>query len=116
MTLDDELRANYYLCAEVIRSRRRTGQPIPEWMRRHFNQLEAQFKGMSPTRHPVVGNGDCAPQSQHGDIIGTREVAEMLKLTPRQVQLRANQLGGVRVCGRLLFMRAEIAEWARGGC
>jgi hypothetical protein len=111
VTLDDELlRAAYYCCSEVLRTRRRVGVPIPDWLHAYYRRLDAAYRGLSPTRHPVAGNGVLDRHSRDGEIIGTREVAEMLGLTPRQVQRRAGQLGGTRVCGRLLFLRAEIAE------
>jgi len=115
MTLDDEqTRAAYYIVSELIRSRQRTGQPIPDWMRRHYALLDTEIRDASRTRHPLVENGAVGAQSQHEDVIGTREVAEMLNVTPRQVQRQAGQLGGARVCGRLLFIRADIAEYAEG--
>jgi hypothetical protein len=115
MTLDDEqTRAAYYVAAEVIRSRQRLGQPVPAWLRKHYALLDTAVR-VSPTRQAVAENGDCATQSAHGEIIGTREVAEMLGLTRRQVQRQAGQLGGARVCGRLLFPRADIADYARRG-
>jgi hypothetical protein len=108
----DDLRAAYYVASEVIRTRRRTGQPIPDWLRKHYTLLDAAMR-VSPTRQPVVENG--APdQHSRDDIIGSREVAAMLNLTERQVQRRAAQLGGTRVCGRLLFLRADIADHAEG--
>jgi hypothetical protein len=110
VTLDDEfLRAAYYCCSEVLRTRRRVGVPIPDWLHAYYRRLDAAYRGLSPTRHPVVGNGVLDRHSNH-DVIGTAQVAQMLNLTARQVQRSAGQLGGTRVCGRWLFIRAEIAE------
>jgi hypothetical protein len=112
---DDELlRASYYCASEIIRGRRRTGQPIPEWLRRHYNQLDTQIKGMSPRGPSVAENAFGAPQSAHGDVIGTREAAAMLSIAPRQARRRADQLGGALVAGRWLFLRDSVAEYAEG--
>jgi hypothetical protein len=110
--LGDDLRAAYYVTTEVVRSRQRSGVPIPDWMKRHYALLNTAILDESRMRHPIVENGPAGTQSAHGEIIGTCEVAAMLNLTPRQVQRQAGHLGGVRVCGRLLFMRADIAEHA----
>ncbi len=85
-------------------------------MRQHFNKLDAAYRGMSPTGHSVAGNADAAPQSKDVDgVVGTAEAAAMLNIPARQVRRRADQLGGVLVAGRLLFLRKTIAEHARGG-
>ena len=118
MTLDDEqTRAAYYVAAEVIRSRQRTGQPIPAWLRKHYDRPDTAVRGMAPRGHSVAENGDGGTQSQHEqhDVIGSREVGAMLSIAPRQVRRRAGQLGGVLVAGRLLFLRETVAEYARRG-
>jgi hypothetical protein len=109
----DDLRAAYYCVAEVVRSRRRTGASIPGWMKIHFDRLDTAVR-LSPTRQAVAENGGRAPQSAHG-IIGTAEAAAILGWSTRRVQREAGQLGGARVCGRLLFLRETIADYARRG-
>ena len=47
-----DLHAALYVAAEVIRSRQRTGQPVPTWLRRHFNRLDTEIRrsrDMNPT-------------------------------------------------------------------
>ncbi len=107
-----EIRAAYYVASEVIRSRQRNGQPIPAWMRRHFNQLDTAVRVSRP-RHDEREIGGREEQSRHANAIGAREAAEILKLSPRQVQRRASELGGQMVCGRLLFMRDTVVDYAQ---
>jgi hypothetical protein len=111
---DEQVRAAIYCCSALIRSRRRTGAPIPDWMKKHYALLDTQIKGMAPRGPSVAGNADGGTQSQH-DVIGTREVAAMLSIAPRQVRRRADQLGGALVAGRLLFLRETVADHARKG-
>jgi hypothetical protein len=114
MILDDEqTRIAYYVASEILRSRRRLGQPIPQWLFAHYKQLDAAYRGMSPRRHDGPEIGADAPQSGHADLMGTRQVADMLGLSARQVRCRADQLGGVRVCGRLLFMRESVVNYRK---
>jgi hypothetical protein len=50
----DELRVNLYCAAEVVRSRRRNGQRIPDWLRRHHDHLDARFRAsMSQLGHGI---------------------------------------------------------------
>jgi hypothetical protein len=107
----DDLRAAYYCCSEVLRTRRRVGAPIPDWMTAYFRRLDAAYRGMAPRGPSVVENGDEGTQSKD-DVIGSVEVAKMLSLAPRQVRRRATQLGGTLVAGRWLFMRETVAEYA----
>jgi hypothetical protein len=108
----DDLRANLYCCAEVIRSRQRSGRPVPAWLRAHFSRLENQLR-MSLCGHKI----DCAArqdgQSSHADWISTAEAARHLGLSPRQVQRLALELDAQRVGSRLLFDREEVIMYAR---
>lgn len=112
MILDDEqTRAALYCVAALVRSRLRCGQPVPTWLHRHFRDLDAAVRGMSPRGPSVVENADGGTQSKD-DVIGSVEVAKMLSLAPRQVRRRARQLGGTLVAGRWLFMRETVADYA----
>jgi hypothetical protein len=97
------LQACYFCVAEVIRTRRRVGAPIPGWMRAHYDQLDTEIRGMSRRRHKIPEIGCGQPQSD--EWIGVRETAEILKLSKRQVQRIASDLGGQLISGRWVFNR-----------
>jgi hypothetical protein len=111
MSDQQELRCNYHCAAEVVRSRQRTGQPIPEWLRRHYNRLDAEVR-VSQSRHEIDCGVDDAAQSEHPDQIGTREAATMLKLSKRQVQRLAGPLGGRIVGAAWVFNRDAVTDYA----
>lgn len=107
----DDLRAAYHTAAEVIRGRQRTGEPIPQWLRAHFERLDTEIRGMSRPRHKIPGIGWCQPQLD--EWIGVRETAEILKLSKRQVQRIASDLGGQLISGRWIFNRDTVTEHRR---
>jgi len=110
---DEQVRACYYVAAEVLRTRRRIGAPIPAGLHRHYNQLDTAFRGIAPRGPSVVDNAHGGTQSQHEHgVIGTVEVAAMMGIPPRQVRRRADKLGGTLVAGRWLFSRETVAEYA----
>jgi hypothetical protein len=72
----DDLRAAYYCVSEIVRSRRRTGAPIPGWLRRHYNQLDAAIR--------VSGRGhknSC--DTAQSDTLSTMQVAKLLRRNER---------------------------------
>ena len=99
MNADKHLRANFYCAAEVLRSRQRTGEPVPAWLRQHHRQLDTAFR-MS--------------QSGHENCSDAGEAAELLRKSKRQCQRLASDLGGQIVGGRWLFSRAAVVEYAEG--
>lgn len=104
------LKAAYYCCSEVLRSRERTGQPIPPWLRQHYNHLDAQIR-MSPPGH----ESDCArQQSDPQTWITAKEAATMLVCSTRHARRLAADLDGQLIGGRLLFDRVTIAEYVEG--
>ena len=110
----DDVRAAYHCAAAVIRTRQRSGQPIPRWFRAHFERIDAEIRRMSLCGHEI----DCAArqdgQSSHADWISTADVARHLGLSPRQVQRLAPELDAQRVSGRLLFDRDKVIMYAEG--
>ncbi len=107
--LDDTgIRAAYYCAAEVMRTRRRTGQPIPEWLHRHYNTLDHHIRMSRPRHHHDAGG------EQSDTTLTAREVATMIGLSTRQVQRRATQLGGRLVAGRYQFTLDAILEHVEG--
>jgi hypothetical protein len=110
----DELRACYYCAAEVLRRRQLSGQPIPEWMRRHFDQLDAEVR-MSRSGHQFddavreLGSGPTSP------LISADEAAQILGLSKRQTLRLAVALQGELISGRWLFQRETVKTYAAEG-
>jgi hypothetical protein len=112
---DEFLHASYYCAAEIVHGRRRSGAPIPQWLREHHQRLDAAIRGMSPRGQHVAGNASSGTQSQDA-VIGTRQAAQMLNMAPRQVRRHAQELGGMLIGDRWLFSRQNVADYAaRGG-
>jgi hypothetical protein len=105
----DVVRAAYYCVAEVIRLRQLGGIPVPDWLRRHYNHLDAEVR-VSHTRQESEGSRTYS----ESDLIGTGEAADMLGWNIRKVQRLAADLGGRRVAGRLVFSSFEVHEYAEG--
>jgi hypothetical protein len=74
------------------------------WRRRWFVLDSALTWAMSLERQEF--ESDDADSSQEN--IGSGEVAELLGVTPRTVQRRAEALGGQRVSGSWVFNRDDI--------
>ncbi|RFZ48240.1 hypothetical protein MSS2_04756 [Mycobacterium marinum] len=107
MTLSQQdLRAAYYCAAEVIRHRRRTGQPLPDWLRRHYAALDAAVL-MSRSRH----ESESVPAQLGQEQITAQEVADMLGCSKRQTLRLAADLDGRIVGGRWLFPRSAVGQY-----
>jgi hypothetical protein len=132
------LKAAYYCVAEVMRNRKRTGQPIPSWLRQHYDQLDEQFRStasndaversrrivasLSPVADPIARvdilsrsrhEFDCGgEQSEPADWITAKGAALMLGCSKRTVQRNAADFDGRLIGGRLLFELATVAEYA----
>lgn len=105
---DSGLKAAYYCCSEVMRSRQRTGQPIPSWLRQHYDQLDAEVR-LSQSRHEFDCGGE---QSEPENWITAKEAALMLGCSKRTVLRIAADLDGRMIGGRLLFEQSTVAEYA----
>jgi hypothetical protein len=109
MSADDSLRANYYCAAAEIRRRIRTGQPIPDWLRRHHENLNTAIRSAAHTRQ--------ASEPDLGDLveeIGTADVAALLGLPRRTVQRLAPELGAVLVGKSLVYRRSVVERYMKG--
>jgi hypothetical protein len=109
----DEARAAYYCAAALIRHRQRSGEPIPEWLRKHFNRLDAEVR-VSESGHDSVSD---AKQLEEQELITAREAAGILGCSKRQVQRLASDLDAEFAYGRWLFRLSTVAEYAeaKGG-
>jgi excisionase family DNA binding protein len=112
----DDLRAAYYCVAEVLRRRQLVGQPIPEWMRRHFDRLDAAVRGLSRSGHQAAGAVEQLPHSgpTSRSLISAHEAAQILGISKRQVQQLAADLDGQIIGGRWLFERETVETYAEG--
>jgi hypothetical protein len=111
----DDIRAAYYCAAAVIRSRQRTGAPIPDWLRRHFDQLDTEIRASSMSRSGHQFN-DAVRELASGltSPIGADEAAQILGISKRQAQRLAADLGARLVGGRWLFERDVVDDYAEG--
>jgi hypothetical protein len=107
---DTDLQAAYYCVAEVRRHRQRKGQPVPAWLHRHYDRMDAAFL-MSLAGH----ESDCStPQSKNDEWISTKEAAAIVNLSPRHVRRIQADLCGEKRVGRLLFPLHAVTEYAEG--
>jgi hypothetical protein len=106
------VREAYYCSAEVIRERRRCGQPIPQWLHRHHAELEREVHRLSRPRHQDDEIGCDLGESNQ---IGAREAAALLGWSIRKVQRRKEDLGGRLIGVSLVFDRSVVLEHARKG-
>jgi hypothetical protein len=115
----DELRASYYCAAELIRSRQRIGQPIPEWLRKHLNQLDEQIRSANlqdqvrkAKSRPGLQSASDAGQLEPQDLITAREVAMILGCSKRHAVRLACDLDGRIIGNRWLFNRNTVIDYA----
>jgi excisionase family DNA binding protein len=107
---DFGLKAAYYCCSEVMRDRRRRGEPIPQWLRQHYSDLDEQFR-LSQSRHEFDCGGE---QSDPENWITAKEAALMLGCSKRTVLRIATDLDGRMIGRRLLFDRRTVAAYVEG--
>lgn len=104
----------YYLLSAGLRATRRGGVAVPG----RFLQLQAELaSAAAEVRASADGHNDVAPpvaqaQSTCEDSIGTREAANALQLSPRQVQRIARDLDGRFVGGCWVFDRLAVHSYA----
>ncbi|WP_406817398.1 hypothetical protein [Mycobacterium sp. M23085] len=108
---DGDVHGAYYCVSEVVRGRRRCGQPVPAWLRALYDRLDAAVRA-ARTRPQHVAEGE---QSEVVDKwIGSPDAAALLGWSKRQVQRRAADLDGQIAGGRWLFREAVVIEYAEG--
>lgn len=105
----DELQAAYHCAAEVLRYRVMRGQPVPAWLKAHYQQLDNEVRS-SRTRQET----DTAGEQLEPEWIGTVEAARLLNWTPRQVQRLAADLDGRMCSGRWMFRSQAVRDYAEG--
>jgi hypothetical protein len=112
MTTDETLRANYYCASAEIRRRVRLGQPIPDWLRRHVETLDAAIRSVA---HTGQDSGVDLQHSEDGDHIGTADVARLTGLPLRSVIRRSrDDFGAVLIGKSLVYRRSVIEQYMKG--
>lgn len=100
-----------YCVNEVISRRRLAGIPVPNWMfdlgrRMDIHALADQ--SMSANGH---GSDVAGEQFSKETLIGTREAARLLGLSPRHVRRIASDMDGEKVGGKTVFRLSVINEY-----
>ncbi|WP_328410333.1 hypothetical protein [Nocardia sp. NBC_00403] len=109
MSLDSaDMRACRYTVAEAIRYRRRIGAPIPQWLRRLHERLDAELLQAASENGP--SNGTSVPDSE---VIGAAESARILGCSTRHVRRLAADLDGQRVGRAWVFDRAVVTTYTQ---
>lgn len=112
MHLDDsEVRAAYYVTAAVLRSRRRTGEPIPAAINDLYAKLDQTIRHepLSESRHEK--RSDTIESDVETELIGSLDAAEMLGLSKRHTQRLAADLDGQFCSGRWLFKKSTVIDY-----
>jgi hypothetical protein len=107
---DDDIRAAYYCCAEVLRGRRLCGQPVPAWLRRLYDRLDAEVRASRSRQE----NACQLPELEPDEWISAQQAATILSWSKRHVQRRATDLDGRIIGGRWLFRREDVIDYAEG--
>ncbi|KMV22378.1 helix-turn-helix domain-containing protein [Mycobacterium heckeshornense] len=111
MTLDEtDLRAAYFCVAEVVRRRRLSGQPIPSWLRGHFDRLDRAVRAAAASTSGHESG--CAEQELQQQWLTATQAAQALGVSARHVRRLAADLDGQLVGGRWLFPAAAVSEYA----
>lgn len=107
--MTDQLHAAYHCAAEVVRRRRLTGEPIPQWLREHYADLDAAVR-MSQSGQET--DSDTA-EFDIVELITAEQAAVLLGRSKRQVtRIARSDLDGRLIGGRWLFDRAVVTEYA----
>lgn len=104
---DDVLGCRYSV-AELIRYRRLIGAPIPDWLRRLHDRLDAELRASVSDIGPGSDTGE-----QHSRLIGVTETAAILGCSTRHVRRLAADIDGQRAGRAWVFDRAIVTAYAR---
>lgn len=99
----DDLEVAYYVFSRFINGRLAAGKSLPAAVRPLFKRIEL----MSVTGHESDTGGEGLDQK----LIGTTEVAAILRCDPRHVRRLANDLDGHRINGRWIFTASVVEQY-----
>jgi hypothetical protein len=108
---DNWLHNAYYCAAEVIRRRRRTGEPIPQSLRLHCDWLDIEIRAVSRPRHDPHEFDSAMPELGEDKWITVAEAAPILNLSKRQAQRLAPHLGGHKRFGPWLMRYSAVIAY-----
>ncbi|WP_322857761.1 helix-turn-helix domain-containing protein [Mycobacterium shigaense] len=109
---EDDTEKALFCVNEVISHRRRDGTPVPLWMiqlGKRFD-LASLTSEMSADGHRS-GSGSAALDPDR--LISTREAADLLGMSTRQVRRIANDLEAQRPGSGMVFRHSVVTEYAR---
>src|SRR5579875_503072 len=107
MTLDEtDLRGAYYCAAEVLRRRRLSGQPIPSWLRGHFDRLDRAVRAAAASTSGHESG--CVERELRQQWLTATQAAQALGVSARHVRRLAADLDGQLVGGRWLFPAGTV--------
>lgn len=100
-------------CARIAQSHyRHAGKELPERLREYLAELTAIAGSPNGTSSTTAQS-----ESRNDDLIDTGTAAQILGCSTRYVRRIANSLDAQRICGRWLFRRDAVTEYATGrGC
>jgi hypothetical protein len=101
---DIDTQAAYHCAAAVIRSRQRSGLPIPAWLRRHYDRLNTEIR-LSARGH----QNSC--DTEQSVTLSTMQVAELLHRPEKWVRRHCELLGAHKDGDRWRYPRAAIVEY-----
>ncbi|GLP83567.1 helix-turn-helix domain-containing protein [Mycobacterium antarcticum] len=100
----DDLEVAYYVFSRFINGRIADGKNVPSVVLPLFRRIEL----MSVCGHE---SDSSAEQLDAGTLIGTAEVAHLLKCDPRTVRRLRSDLGGWKVGRDWVFNRSAVIEY-----
>lgn len=109
---DEDVLAAYNLSAEVIRTRRFRGTPIPQWIREfHYRtNTERQARMTRSRQESHCGGAELVLDKR----ISAAEAANLLGWSKSTILRRATDLDGEIVGGRWIFRQSAVTEFREG--
>lgn len=109
---DDECELALYCVNEVVDRRSRAGVPVTPKIRHLSRKLDlaSLTSEVSASGHEKSGGSERLVSDR---LIGSREAANILGLSTRQVRRLASDLDGRKYGGRNLFRLSTVTEYAQ---
>jgi len=98
-----------HFCARVADAVTTHDHPIRRWLPTHMHKLTTELAIMSQVRHQ--SDSDTA-ELELDELITAAQAGAILRRSKRQVQRIATSINGQIVCGRWLFNRQTVLDYA----
>lgn len=108
----EETEAILFCVNELIGLKRRFGLRVFPWQLELGRRFDTASLSMSPRGHGSSGIGSEEAQLETPVLIGTRDAAELLGLSTRQIRRIAANLGGETIGGRMVFRLSVVTKYA----